>query len=119
MNDSLVLIHTMNRLRSEGASLEQAIERACATRFRPIVVTTATTCLGLTPLLFETATQALWIKPIAVSLAFGELFSTLIVLGLVPAAVLALADLRRPRRALAQVTHLDPGARNLRAAGPS
>jgi multidrug efflux pump subunit AcrB len=108
VNDSLVLVHTMNQLRREGVPLEQAVERACVTRFRPIVVTTATTCLGLTPLLFETATQALWIKPIAVSLAFGELFSTLIVLCLVPAAILAFADLGRPGRAPAPVRHLEP-----------
>jgi len=109
VNDSLVLIHILNKLRGEGIPLEQAIERACLMRFRPIIVTTATTCLGLTPLLFETATQALWIKPIAVSLAFGELFSTLIVLGLVPAAVLSLADLAALRRAPAEVRRLGPG----------
>ena len=52
---------------------------------------------GLTPLLFETSTQALWIKPIAVSLAFGELFSTVIVVVLLPAAIRAVADLRSER----------------------
>ena len=47
---------------------------------------------------FETSSQALWIKPIAVSLAFGELFSTVIVVVLLPAAVRAVEDLRRARR---------------------
>ncbi|MDJ0868948.1 MAG: efflux RND transporter permease subunit [Myxococcota bacterium] len=89
VNDSLVLVHALGALRRRGVPLPEAIERACVARFRPIVVTTATTCLGLTPLLFERSTQAQWIRPIAVSLAFGELFSTAVVLLLVPAAVLA------------------------------
>jgi multidrug efflux pump subunit AcrB len=88
VNDSLVLLHSLNALRRRGLALEEAVERACLERFRPILVTTLTTCLGLTPLLFETSTQARWIRPMAVSLAFGELFSTLVVLFLVPAAAL-------------------------------
>jgi multidrug efflux pump subunit AcrB len=102
VNDSLILVHRLNALRRGGASLEAAIEGACLSRFRPIVVTTATTFLGLMPLLFETSTQAQWIKPMAVSLAFGELFSTVIVLVLLPAAIRALQDLgmgRWPPRA--------------------
>jgi multidrug efflux pump subunit AcrB len=91
VNDSLVLTHAYAGLRREGIPVRDAIERACVERFRPIVVTTLTTCLGVTPLLLETSTQALWIKPMAVSLAFGELFSMLLVLVLVPAAILATA----------------------------
>jgi multidrug efflux pump subunit AcrB len=94
VNDSLILVHRLNELRRGGASLEVALEAACLSRFRPILVTTATTFLGLMPLLFETSTQARWIKPMAVSLAFGELFSTLIVLVLLPAAIRALEDIR-------------------------
>jgi multidrug efflux pump subunit AcrB len=101
VNDSLILVHRLNALRSEGATLLAAIEGACLSRFRPIVVTTATTFLGLLPLLFESSTQARWIKPMAVSLAFGELFSTLIVLVLLPAAICAVPDLR-PRGRLSR-----------------
>ena len=94
VNDSLILVHRLNALRQGGASLPEAIEGACLSRFRPIAVTTATTFLGLMPLLFESSTQARWIKPMAVSLAFGELFSTLVVLVLLPAAIRTLSDLR-------------------------
>jgi multidrug efflux pump subunit AcrB len=97
VNDSLVLVHAYAGLRREGRPLGEALERACLERFRPIVVTTLTTFLGVTPLLLETSTQALWIKPMAVSLAFGELFSTLVVLVLVPAALLATAGRRGAR----------------------
>jgi multidrug efflux pump subunit AcrB len=96
VNDSLVLSHAYVGLRGEGVPVRDAIERACVERFRPIVVTTLTTCLGVTPLLLETSTQALWIKPMAVSVAFGELFSTLIVLALVPAAILAVSGRETP-----------------------
>lgn len=89
VNDSLVLAHAHLGWRRKGLAAREALERACEERFRPIVVTTLTTFLGVTPLLLETSTQALWIKPMAVSLAFGELFSMLVVLGLVPAAILA------------------------------
>ena len=91
VNDSLVLVHAYSALRREGVPVRDALERACAERFRPIVVTTITTCLGVTPLLLETSTQAMWIKPMAVSLAFGELFSTVVVLVLVPAAVMVMS----------------------------
>jgi multidrug efflux pump subunit AcrB len=94
VNDSLILVHRINALRQGGASLPDAIEGACLSRFRPIVVTTVTTFLGLLPLLFESSTQARWIKPMAVSLAFGELFSTIVVLVLLPAAIRTLSDLR-------------------------
>ena len=91
VNDSLVLLHAANALRASGVSALEAIERACLSRFRPILVTTLTTCLGLTPLLFETSSQARWIQPMAASLAFGELFSTVVVLVLVPTAASLLA----------------------------
>jgi multidrug efflux pump subunit AcrB len=94
VNDSLVLLHAANALRRSGVPAFEAVERACLSRFRPIVVTTLTTCLGLTPLLFETSTQARWIKPMAVSLAFGELFSTLVVLLLLPTAAAWVAGSR-------------------------
>ncbi len=99
VNDTLVLLHSFNALRRRGVSLVEAAEQACLTRFRPILVTSLTTCLGLTPLLFETSTQARWIKPMAVSLAFGELSSTLLVLFLVPAAVVAVGSGTRASRA--------------------
>jgi len=109
VNDTLVLIHAVNGLRSTGRTLDEAVREACVMRFRPILATTLTTSLGLSPILMERATQAEWIKPMAVSIAFGELFSTALILLVVPAAQLALADLetqwRRLRSARAALTH--------------
>lgn len=84
VNDSLVMVDFINRARQAGLTLPEAIRDAGANRFRPILLTSITTFLGLTPLLFETSVQAQFLIPMAISLGFGVLFATFITLILVP-----------------------------------
>lgn len=84
VNDSLVLVDFINKKRMEGGTLMDAVVIAGASRFRPIMLTSLTTFIGLMPLLFEKSTQAQFLIPMAVSLGFGILFATLITLILVP-----------------------------------
>jgi multidrug efflux pump subunit AcrB len=95
VNDSLVLVDLLNRYRAEGHSAAESARRAALRRFRAIVLTSATTFAGLTPLLLERSLQAQFLIPMAVSLAFGVVFSTFITLVLVPSSYLVLEDLRR------------------------
>jgi multidrug efflux pump subunit AcrB len=94
VNASLVLVHRINARRSEGDSVRDAVCEAGLTRFRPIVLTSLTTFVGLTPILLETSMQAQFLIPMATSLAFGVLFSTGITLIVVPCGYLILEDLR-------------------------
>jgi multidrug efflux pump subunit AcrB len=92
VNDSLILIDLINRERAEGVTSRQLI-RDCATRrFRPIMLTTLTTFLGLTPMMFERSLQARFLIPMAISLAFGVLFATMITLLLVPSLYMIVED---------------------------
>ncbi|MGB0742663.1 MAG: efflux RND transporter permease subunit, partial [Planctomycetaceae bacterium] len=84
INDSLIMIDYANRLRKDGKSPRAAITQASVRRFRPILLTTLTTFGGLMPLIFERSLQAQYIIPMAISLGFGILFSTAIILVLVP-----------------------------------
>lgn len=93
INDSLIMIDYANRRRTENSAFE-AISLAGLRRFRPILLTTLTTFGGLMPLIFERSLQAQYIIPMAISLGFGILFSTAIILVLVPCLYLILEDLR-------------------------
>ncbi len=84
VNDSLVLVEGVNREREKGLSLDRALEEACARRFRPILLTSVTTFLGLVPMVMERSLQAQFLIPMAVALAFGILFATGITLILIP-----------------------------------
>jgi multidrug efflux pump subunit AcrB len=92
INDSLVLIHFANRLRRQGMSVLEAITMAGRQRFRPILLTTLTTFGGLSPMILETSRQARFLIPMAISLGFGLLFATLIILVLIPCLYLVLED---------------------------
>ena len=94
VNDSLVMVDFINRHRRRGSSMLQAVQEAGAARFRPILLTSLTTFAGLAPLLFEQSTQADFLKPMAISLAFGIVFATFITLVLVPTSYMILEDLR-------------------------
>jgi multidrug efflux pump subunit AcrB len=94
VNDSLILIDLINRERAAGATVDQAIRDSGERRFRPIMLTTATTFLGLTPMIFETSMQARFLIPMAVSLGYGIVFATAITLILVPTLYRILEDLR-------------------------
>ncbi|OHB29113.1 MAG: cobalt-zinc-cadmium resistance protein, partial [Desulfuromonadaceae bacterium GWC2_58_13] len=85
VNDSLILIDYANRMRAGGVEDPlTAIHAAGIRRFRPIILTTLTTFGGLAPMIFETSRQARFMIPMALSLGFGILFSTLVTLVLVP-----------------------------------
>ncbi len=84
VNDSLVMVDFINRRARSGHSIMEAIREAGAVRFRPILLTSLTTFVGLMPLLLEKSLQARFLVPMAVSLAFGVLFSTAISLVLIP-----------------------------------
>jgi len=92
VNDSLIIIDLINRERKGGVELSTII-RDCATRrFRPIMLTTLTTFFGLAPMLLERSLQARFLIPMAISLAFGVLFATMITLFLVPSLYMVLED---------------------------
>lgn len=90
VNDSLVMVDFINKYRKEGFLIKDAVLEAGPRRFRPIFMTSLTTFAGLTPLLFEQSIQAKFIIPMAVSLAFGVVFATVITLFLVPIGYLIL-----------------------------
>ncbi|MGO2373530.1 MAG: efflux RND transporter permease subunit [Pseudoalteromonas prydzensis] len=94
VNDSLVLVDFINKKRSEGGDLLEAVKMAGASRFRPVMLTSLTTFIGLMPLLFEKATQAQFLIPMAVSLGFGIIFATFITLLLVPVNYLLMERLQ-------------------------
>jgi len=95
VNDSLVLIVTTNQIRQDNhVSITDAVIQGAMKRFRPIALTSLTTFLGLAPMMFETALQARFIIPMAISLGFGILFGTVIILTLVPSMYLIIEDLR-------------------------
>ena len=99
VNDSLVLLVTVNDLRRRNPDLpvRELVCRAGARRFRPILLTSVTTFCGLLPMIFETSVQARFLIPMAISIAFGILFATFIILLIVPALYLVLEDLVRFR----------------------
>ena len=84
VNDSLVLIDAANRFRSKGMGRFEAGEAAGKRRFRAVILTSLTTFGGLTPMILETSVQARMLIPMAISLGFGILFSTMVTLLLVP-----------------------------------
>jgi multidrug efflux pump subunit AcrB len=85
VNDSLILVDFVNRYRRAGETRVEAAIRAARSRFRPIILTSATTFLGLAPIIFfEKSLQAQIVIPMAVSLAFGIVFATIITLLLIP-----------------------------------
>ncbi|MHC5159938.1 MAG: efflux RND transporter permease subunit, partial [Planctomycetota bacterium] len=94
VNDSLIMIDLINRERSEGIALKQVIRDSVTRRFRPILLTTLTTFCGLVPMMLEKSLQARFLIPMAVSLAFGVLFATIITLILVPALYMILEDFK-------------------------
>ena len=96
VNDSLILIDRYNKFMAEGIhTIEEAIVLATERRFRPIFLTTATTSLGLMPLIFETSTTAQFMIPMAISLATGILFASLLILFIVPVLTVIGENIRR------------------------
>lgn len=92
VNDSLVLIVAANEGRHDHGS-HTAVFLAAKRRFRPILLTSLTTFFGLAPMIFETSVQAKFLVPMAISLGFGVLFATFLILILVPSVYLIVEDL--------------------------
>ncbi len=84
VNDSIVLIDFINARVRSGVPIDQALRESGVRRFRPVLLTTITTIGGLIPILMESSIQAQILIPMATSIAFGELFATIVVLYLVP-----------------------------------
>ena len=115
VNDSLVMIDFINRKLRQGAATRTAIVEGAKGRFRPIMLTSLTTFVGFAPLVFEDAVQAQFLVPFAASLGFGMLFTTGILMVLVPALVaihlrLARTGARAPREPDPSHVHLTHAA---------
>lgn len=94
VNDSIVLVDQVNRNLRAGESVFDAVYNAGIARLRPILLTTITTSIGLAPIIFETSLQAQFLIPMAVSVAYGLVFGTFLILVVLPATYLALNQLR-------------------------
>ncbi len=103
INDAIVLISTVDDY-AESRPMPSAIVDAVADRLRPVMLTTATTVLGLAPLLYETSRQAQFLKPTVITLCYGLAFGMVLVLVIVPALLAVQSDvgafLRSMRRAV-------------------
>jgi multidrug efflux pump subunit AcrB len=93
INGALIMVHYANRHRAD-MSAEEAIIKAGARRFRPIMLTTITTFGGLAPIIMETSIQAAALIPMAISLGFGILFATSIMLVVVPCFYMVIEDIQ-------------------------
>lgn len=101
VNDSIILVTFFKQLTESGMPTQQAIIEASTQRLRAVLLTSLTTIAGLTPLLFETSLQAQFLIPMAVSMSFGLMFSTVLVLLVIPAMLAVyerVADKFLPKR---------------------
>jgi len=95
VNDSLVMVDYVNNARKRGERLKDAVMHAGSKRFRAIMLTSITTFIGLVPIIFfEVSAQAQIVIPMAVSLAFGVLFATIVTLVLIPCLYLIVEDIK-------------------------
>jgi len=97
VNNAILLVGVINERRAAGLPAPLAAGEAVRSRFRPIFVSVSTTIMGMAPLLFETSTQAQTLKPLVISVVFGLLAATVLILLVLPAFYAALEDIR-PRK---------------------
>ena len=97
VNDSLLLIDYANKQVKQNHTHIEAIIEACQRRFRPIVLTSLTTAVGLMPIVLENSIQAQFLIPMAISLSFGILFATVITLIIIPLFYMVLVSLQEKR----------------------
>jgi multidrug efflux pump subunit AcrB len=97
VNDAVVMLDKYNRNLKKGMAIEKAAISAGTSRFRPIILTTITTFVGLFPLILERSFQAQFLIPMAISVAFGVLFGTILLLLYFPSLIMYFNDLRRVR----------------------
>lgn len=94
VNDSIVFVDQTNRFLKAGQKIEDAVYNAGIARFRPILLTTLTTALGMAPLILETSRQAQFLIPMAASVAYGLVFGTMILLIILPSYFMAFNSIR-------------------------
>jgi multidrug efflux pump subunit AcrB len=95
VNDSLILIDLANRKKKKNPDHMKAVIASASQRFRPIMLTTLTTFVGLMPMILETSRQAKFLIPMAISLGFGILFATFLTLILIPCLYMIIEDLKK------------------------
>ena len=93
VNDSLVMVDFINKARVRGAPRWLSVLRSAFVRFRPVVLTSLTTIFGLSTLAFKTTGQAAFLAPMAISIVFGLVFSTVLTLVIIPCAYAVLDDI--------------------------
>jgi multidrug efflux pump subunit AcrB len=104
VNDSIILVMFYKHIRAKGMAIREALVEAACQRLRAVLLTSLTTIAGLTPLLFETSRQAQFLIPMAVSIAFGLAYATLLILVMIPSMLSVYEDVheylqqRRSRR---------------------
>jgi len=100
INDNLVLIDRINQLRQTESSMAKAVIDAATSRFRPILLTSFTTFVGLLPIMSERSSQSEYLKPMTLSLGFGVAFASFVTLIMVPCLYLVVEDVREKFRSL-------------------
>jgi multidrug efflux pump subunit AcrB len=122
VNDNLVLIDYTNRLREKGMKPLEAIVEAGVVRFRPIMLTTATTIVGLTPMMMERSMQAKFLIPIVVSLVAGVFVAFFVTLLMVPAMYAIGVDISefraRTKQRIKNRLHRNKGRKDAAATEP-
>ncbi|MDP3518278.1 MAG: efflux RND transporter permease subunit, partial [Pseudohongiella sp.] len=108
VNDSIVLVSFLRREQEAGLSLTAAVRSAALSRFRAVLLTSLTTIAGLSPLMFENFSLAIYMVPIAVTLCFGLAFGTALVLLVVPAMIVITEQLK------SRITNLMPATRRFK-----
>lgn len=111
VNDSLVMVDFVNQSRAAGHHIKSSVIQAGCSRFRPIILTSLTTFFGLVPILMETSLQAQILIPMAASIAFGILFSTVITLFLVPSLYVIGSDVTAIKRKFSGLYKSQPTAK--------
>ena len=95
VNDSIILVTSIDGRLRAGEALMEAIVAGSQDRLRAVILTSATTIGGLTPLMFETSLQAQFLLPMAITITFGLAAATLLVLIVVPALIAIQGDIRK------------------------
>ena len=98
VNDAVVMLDQFNKNLAMGMPIKEAVLKAGVSRFRAIILTTITTVAGLYPLILETSFQAQFLIPMAISVAYGVLFGTIILLLYFPPLILYFNDIKRTRK---------------------
>lgn len=119
INDSIVFVDQINRNLRKGMNTFNSVHKAGISRLRPILLTTITTSLGLAPLIAETSRQAQFLIPMAVSVAYGLIFGTFVIIFVLPAGFLVLNKIRfwwetKLRRNSATFESVEPSVKELK-----